>query len=78
MRIKITTGRVLMIFFDESQLFCDKSHTNVFFWIYLEEIKKSVLLRPLGEMAEWSIAAVLKTVEPWGSWGSNPYLSANY
>ena len=27
-------------------------------------------------MAEWSIAAVLKTVEPRGSWGSNPYLSA--
>lgn len=30
-----------------------------------------------GEMAEWSIAAVLKTVELKGSWGSNPYLSAN-
>ena len=29
-----------------------------------------------GEMAEWSIAAVLKTVEPRGSWGSNPYFSA--
>ena len=29
-----------------------------------------------GEMAEWSIAAVLKTVELRGSWGSNPYLSA--
>jgi hypothetical protein len=29
-----------------------------------------------GEMAEWSIAAVLKTVELKGSWGSNPYLSA--
>ena len=27
-------------------------------------------------MAEWSIAAVLKTVELKGSWGSNPYLSA--
>ena len=27
-------------------------------------------------MAEWSIAAVLKTVELRGSWGSNPYLSA--
>ncbi len=27
-------------------------------------------------MAEWSIAAVLKTVEPRGSWGSNPYFSA--
>jgi hypothetical protein len=30
-----------------------------------------------GEMAEWSIAAVLKTVELKGSWGSNPYLSAD-
>ena len=29
-----------------------------------------------GEMAEWSIAAVLKTVEPQGSGGSNPSLSA--
>ncbi len=28
-------------------------------------------------MAEWSIAAVLKTVELKGSWGSNPYLSAD-
>ena len=28
-------------------------------------------------MAEWSIAAVLKTVEPRGSGGSNPSLSAN-
>ena len=30
----------------------------------------------LGEVAEWSIAAVLKTVEPQGSGGSNPSLSA--
>jgi hypothetical protein len=30
----------------------------------------------LGELAEWSIAAVLKTVEPKGSGGSNPSLSA--
>jgi putative endonuclease len=29
-----------------------------------------------GEMAEWSIAAVLKTVEPRGSGGSNPSFSA--
>jgi hypothetical protein len=27
-------------------------------------------------LAEWSIAAVLKTVEPRGSGGSNPSLSA--
>ena len=31
----------------------------------------------IGEMAEWSIAAVLKTVELRGSGGSNPSLSAN-
>ena len=30
-----------------------------------------------GEMAEWSIAAVLKTVELRGSGGSNPSLSAD-
>ena len=30
----------------------------------------------LGEVAEWSIAAVLKTVDPKGSGGSNPSLSA--
>src|SRR5688572_18775046 len=29
---------------------------------------------PGGELAEWSIAAVLKTVEPKGSGGSNPSL----
>ncbi len=29
-----------------------------------------------GEVAEWSIAAVLKTAEPQGSGGSNPSLSA--
>ena len=32
----------------------------------------------LGEMAEWSIAAVLKTVEVRASGGSNPSLSAIY
>ena len=30
-----------------------------------------------GELAEWSIAAVLKTVDLHGSGGSNPSLSAN-
>ena len=30
----------------------------------------------IGEVAEWSIAAVLKTVDPRGSVGSNPTLSA--
>ena len=32
----------------------------------------------IGEMAEWSIAAVLKTVELRGSGGSNPSLSAKH
>ena len=30
----------------------------------------------IGEMAEWSIAAVLKTAVPQGTGGSNPSLSA--
>ena len=34
------------------------------------------MLKTTGEMAEWSIAAVLKTVELRGSGGSNPSLSA--
>ena len=38
--------------------------------------RKFVLLLSLGEVAEWSIAAVLKTVELRGSGGSNPSLSA--
>ena len=44
-------------------------------WLYIS--KKSVLLPPQnGEMAERSIAAVLKTVEGNTSGGSNPSLSA--
>ena len=35
-----------------------------------------MLLLRFGEVAEWSKAAVLKTVEPQGSVGSNPTLSA--
>ena len=31
----------------------------------------------LGEVAEWSKAAVLKTADPQGSVGSNPTLSAS-
>ena len=34
------------------------------------------MLETTGEMAEWSIAAVLKTVELRGFGGSNPSLSA--
>ena len=38
--------------------------------------KKFRIIFAPGEMAEWSIAAVLKTVELRGSGGSNPSLSA--
>ena len=38
--------------------------------------REKTIAKHTGEMAEWSIAAVLKTVELKGSWGSNPYLSA--
>ena len=34
--------------------------------------------KAFGEMAEWSIAAVLKTVEGHTSGGSNPSLSAKF
>ncbi len=37
---------------------------------------KSKLLKNIGGMAEWSMAAVLKTVDPQGSGGSNPSSSA--
>ena len=36
----------------------------------------NVIPLSVGEVAEWSIAAVLKTVELRGSGGSNPSLSA--
>ncbi len=40
----------------------------------MSRLKKRVNI--YGEMAERSKAAVLKTVDLKGSWGSNPYLSA--
>ena len=39
--------------------------------------RKHFSKRSLGEMAEWSIAAVLKTVVLRGTGGSNPSLSAS-
>ena len=39
-------------------------------------IRKHNLPNATGKMAEWSIAAVLKTVDLRGSGGSNPSLSA--
>ena len=44
---------------------------------YLVEIKKDSTF-DAGGMAEWSIAAVLKTVELRGSGGSNPSPSAKF
>ena len=38
--------------------------------------RRQQLMVSLGEVAEWSIAAVLKTVEGNTSGGSNPSLSA--
>ena len=38
---------------------------------------KTKYVLDIGEMAEWSIAAVLKTVEGHTSGGSNPSLSAD-
>ena len=38
--------------------------------------KAKLFLRPLGEMVEWSITAVLKTAVLRGTGGSNPSLSA--
>ena len=38
--------------------------------------KQALLHERFGEMAEWSIAAVLKTVVLRGTGGSNPSLSA--
>ena len=39
--------------------------------------EEDISRRSPGEVAEWSIAAVLKTVVPRGTRGSNPCLSAN-
>ena len=50
-----------------------KSRTDTDFF---SEILKNMYFCS-GEMAEWSIAAVLKTVEGNTSGGSNPSLSAN-
>ena len=52
----------------------------VFCWFFNQRFgktKKGSYFCALGEMAEWSIAAVLKTVDLHGSGGSNPSLSAN-
>ena len=46
-------------------------------YLYLcNAFEKWVFSKSIGEVAEWSIAAVLKTVVPRGTRGSNPCLSA--
>ena len=45
-------------------------------YLYLQSCSKNRSTN-LGEVVEWSITAVLKTVELKGSGGSNPSLSAN-
>ena len=53
-------------------------HIRKIFYQKFAQFKKKQYFctRFRGEMAEWSIAAVLKTVELRGSGGSNPSLSA--
>ena len=47
-------------------------------YLYLcNAFEKWVFSKSIGEVAEWSIAAVLKTVVPRGTRGSNPCLSAS-
>ncbi len=45
-------------------------------WRHWTARRRSIMSVPAGRVAEWSIAAVLKTVEPRGSGGSNPSPSA--
>ena len=44
--------------------------------IFASLLRNTAMCQSKGEMAEWSIAAVLKTVEGNTSGGSNPSLSA--
>jgi hypothetical protein len=46
------------------------------FALFFYELKKAPYICRQGEMAEWSNAAVLKTVEGHTSGGSNPSFSA--
>ena len=45
---------------------------------HLQQASEYATIITVGEMAEWSIAAVLKTVEGQPSQGSNPCLSEDY
>ena len=55
-----------------------KLMNKTIFSIFISQKEKNTIFAVCkGEMAEWSIAAVLKTVEGYTSWGSNPYFSAD-
>ena len=63
------------------QIFEQKKHKSVCIfknnpYLCIAFEKKSTSERSFGEVAEWSIAAVLKTVVLRGTGGSNPSLSA--
>ena len=62
-----------VIFFLES---CCIFKNNIYLCTAIERERLVNKVKDFGEMAEWSIAAVLKTVELRGSGGSNPSLSA--
>ena len=55
-----------------SEMLADSKNSRTFASL----LKRSASERKFGEMAEWSIAAVLKTVVLRGTGGSNPSLSA--
>ncbi len=65
-----------------NHLFCLLKINTKKFTKHLVSIEKyrtfATLFKGKGEMAEWSIAAVLKTAVLRGTGGSNPSLSANF
>ena len=67
---------IYALFLLKKTFFPQKICVYAFFVVPLQPILKNACFACVGEMAEWSIAAVLKTVELRGSGGSNPSLSA--
>ena len=67
---------IYALFLLKKTFFPQKICVYAFFVVPLQPILKNACFECVGEMAEWSIAAVLKTVELRGSGGSNPSLSA--
>ena len=66
----LSDDRLYLLQFTQNSLTSDQ--------IFCSIRKNAYICSPItkGEVAEWSIAAVLKTVELRGSGGSNPSLSA--